>query len=181
MKLSKFIALGIVLASCGCTRQSAPPSNVLPKIEVVGFYSGKNGSNDGIKCPINIVPGTSIGPLILGMPKGNLMSIDLKMKALRDANDNLLVGPFMVVLNAGKVSQVSVEPLFAKECLQFQGSKISKDATLDQLKNIFPNCEKEQDNFGGKTIQCDKVSLHKGSLADSAPTITIEVEGADSE
>lgn len=181
MKKYLFSILAAALFLCSCTSEKSPEalpvvaSNQAVPIETVEFFSGKNGSQEGIKCPIKIVPGKSIGPIEIGMPKGNLLQIGLGIKQLKDSPNNILVGPYMVTMANEKIFQAAAEIAYLKNCVELGNQPIPQDATFDQLKKILPNCGNTESSFGGNVSKCDGIIIKQGSGQDSVPVIEISL------
>lgn len=155
-------------------KESEPLKNTTPHVETVDFFSGKNGDQAGIQCPVEIKPGEFIGPIELYMPRQNIFATGLKVKQLKGSPDNYLVGPFQVVITNGSVTQVAVEPAYLKQgCLKYDNKTIGQNATMAELRSTFEDCKPIDMRKGGGRSECTSITISQGSIRDAKPTLTI--------
>lgn len=102
-----------------------------------------------------LVSGVSIGPLRVGMTRGELEALKLPMKA-GVASNELLVGSYSVRMEGDRAASVRLRLLDFPAGARVGGTVfVATTATIESIAKVLPGCGPVQVNEGGNVIVCD--------------------------
>ena len=88
---------------------------------------GVYGTSKNMKCPVEIIPGRSIGPIELGRNIKEIENLGMDIKSVQGSRSILVVGRYSVSLNdQDNVMLVELEIADAPNCLTYNKQKIKK-------------------------------------------------------
>lgn len=136
-----------------------------------------HGSNKGVPCPLDVVPGRSIGQLELGQDFEQVKALGMKIKKVRNIERIYVVGPYSVAFNEqNKVSSVEAELGDLPLCVKYQGKKINPATSIKTLRGMFPECAKKEVRMGGNSVACQGITLTEGGWGGSQKTVGLTLQ-----
>lgn len=137
---------------------------------------GTYGSSRGITCPIEIIPGKSIGSIKLGQSKKELEALKMTIKSV-EASDLLIVGRNLVHLDKkGLVVTVEAELGDLPSCLHVGDKELTKKMHPFELSRVFKKCQKTSVREGGNIIECDGIDIISGGWGGQQKTPLLRVK-----
>ena len=168
MKLIVMTAFSLLIASTGFCFE-----------DVLQAKPGEHGSSKNIKCPIEVVPGQSLGPIELGRHRAEIEGLGLEMKTVQGSKQTMIVGRYHVGFDdAGKVHLVEAEIGDLPNCLTFGAKKIRKKMSAAQLAKVFKNCKPEEMRKGGNLIECEGIYISTGGWGGHQKTPALKILSA---
>lgn len=144
--------------------------------DVIQSKPGVYGTSKNVNCPIEIIPGKSIGLIELGRNIKEIENLGMDIKSVQKSEDTLIVGRFSVGLNDKfNVMRVELEMADAPNCLIFNKQKIKKTLSSKKLSKIFKNCKPEDVRFGGNIVECEGVSISTGGWGGTQKSPQIKI------
>ena len=135
-----------------------------------------NGSSKNVNCPIQIVPGKSLGPLFLGQTTKQIEALKMDIKSVLRSESFLIVGRYSVALSdKNTVVMIEADLGALPDCVFYGKKKISKTMTPKEISLNFINCKKEIAIIGGNTTICDGVAIAVGGWAGLQKTPSINI------
>ncbi|APR76828.1 Hypothetical protein A7982_02175 [Minicystis rosea] len=139
------LVLSIALTACtsGTSRDHAPPPS--PTVAA---------STAAADAPAEVVPGTSIGPLRIGMTRAEVTALGLPTKPTQ-LREDLFVGPYRVTFADDHVDAVDL-PLPAHPAgARVGGAVFDGKAKIEAIAQKLPACGPVVRGDGGDAITCD--------------------------
>ena len=99
-------------------------------------------------CPLDIVPGVSLGPVKLG----DTLPGPARAPSDTDFRED---GPIHARYCGGKAVDLWLDDLrLAPKCITLNGKPLARDVTLDALKKQFGDCRDAPPRIGGAFVEC---------------------------
>ena len=130
------------------------------------------------KTAINLVPGQSLGPLRIGMTRGDLAKAGFEVKPHPSGQlgDNVrVVGPYQVVLDGDKVASIEVRLGDLSGGIAVAGRVIPAGAGLEQLTKLLPGCGPAEAREGGTVVACGGGTTLIKVGTDERPAIELQI------
>lgn len=117
------------------------------------------------ECPIDIVPGVSLGAIRVGESRAEVERHGLVVESTskHGSTEFLEVGPFHVELCGGKVVDVWLDDLRkAPDCVSLRGKKIERTVDRDAFISSFSDCKDAPPRTGGSFKECEESGVRIG-------------------
>jgi hypothetical protein len=135
-------------------------------------YATKNG----VKCPINVVPHQSLGPIKIGMNQKDLEALKLGSK-VAEYTTWIAVGPFSAHIEGvtGKVDQVEARLMDLPDCVQIGSKPIALQSGLKPLQQIFTGCQVPNRRDNVDVTQCSGISIRTQGLIEEPQNLKLHI------
>ena len=141
-------------------------------IEVDHIPSKAYGSDKGVSCPVDVVPGKRLGIMELGKKLPELTRPEMQIKRL-GSSDVYVIGPYKArFTKAGNLESVSAFLGKLPHCVEYQGKGVNPGSSLKTLRLLFPDC-KFEGAIGSTTYKCNGITLEHGTWLGSTVELTI--------
>jgi hypothetical protein len=128
-----------------------------------------------------LVPGRSIGPIVLGMTPNEVNKLGMEVKAHPSGQMGeavRLVGPYYVVFDGDRVASVTFPLTGSKTGIVVDGRAVPETASFDEVVRSLPKCRPPELREGGTVALCgDGTTLIK-SGAEQPQMIELQVVAA---
>jgi hypothetical protein len=136
------------LALLACA--SPDPPAAMPTASAQPAASTAPTSAPAAAVPLEV--GKRIGPIALGMTRAELDGLGM---AVEEGAHDLRVGPYRVMLEAGKVGFIEVQLLDLPGGLSIATTTVpSHDKDIQRIAKLFDGCGELEIRIGGNIIQC---------------------------
>ena len=109
------------------------------------------------KAAVRLIPGQALGPLHIGMSRGDLAKVGFEVKPHPSGQlgDNVrVVGPYQIVLDGDRVASIEVKLGDLPGGVSVAGRAIAAGASLEQLTKLLPDCRPAEAREGGTVVVC---------------------------
>lgn len=159
------------LASFGCNTQGSVPAPA----------ASAPAATASPQAPV-LVPGTSIGPVAIGMSRSEVdrLGLEVRPHPSRQFGDNVrMVGPYYVVFgDDGSVDSVELRLASTKPGLRVGDATIPSTASMKEAAKLIPGCGEVEVRLGGNLIRCENKTLVKAG-AMSPDDVEVQVHRHD--
>ncbi|RYZ96894.1 MAG: hypothetical protein EOP11_22795, partial [Proteobacteria bacterium] len=91
------------------------------------------GTDEQMRCPIEIHPGISLGQLELGQTREAVKSMGLKAVAITSLPEAEIIGRYSVGYEQGRIRRIEISLKDAPNCLRYKNERIPKKSTAAEL------------------------------------------------
>lgn len=124
-------------------------------------------------CPLNIVPGRSLGPLKLGEP------LPGPPRGPADS-DFREIGPVRARYCGGRAVDLWLEDLrTGPDCVTLNGQPLARDIALETLKTRLGDCRDLPPRIGGAFVECAAGGLRLGYGLGTFLQVRVGIPGSD--
>lgn len=117
-------------------------------------------------CPLDVVPGRSLGRVQLGRTLDDLAASGLPVTNRADHGDTGFaeVGPLHVRTCGGRVVEAWLDDVrTAPACLRLNGKPLARDLPKPAWPALFGKCRDLEPRIGGSFVACEDGGLHLGT------------------
>lgn len=134
------------------------------------------GSIMGMTCPIEVVPGKSLGMIPIGATRDSLKVLKYVMKNVKGMPDAMIVGMYSVYFDKkGRVNAVEAELGNLPTCVEMNKKRIKNHEHTENLVKFFTGCGAETKMEGGNVIACKGIQIRTGGWGGQQKTPALRI------
>jgi len=161
----------LAVAACPQAKDTEAAAPAAPVTSPAAPAAAPADTHPGVE--LVLVPGKSLGPISLDMEEKDLRALGLEVRS--PAEGFLDVGPYRVVLKAGRVDSASVDFLKVAKAVAIGDRRIDRAMTLEAAAAAIGECGAPTHNIGASIVECrgGTVSVIRGGSSGTITSVGI--------